>query len=190
MTGILDSLRSLVPKRALTINESFRLAELQAIKLLAALGVAAPPVPEQMLARLPQVEIMRIAPLPVSVSGGAKWVKGLWLIVVNAAEPPVRQRFSLAHEIKHVLDGKHASKLYPAIGTMSSHERTEQVCDVFAANLLMPKTWVRKAYANGPQDLRSLAKAFGVSMSAMNIRLQTLGLTPAPARCEIIERVA
>lgn len=190
MERIVKDLRDVLPKRPLAYHEAMRLAELQAVKLLAAWGMTKPPVTESVISALPRIEVERIAPLPASVSGGAKWVKGLWVIVLNAAEPLVRQRFSLAHEFKHVLDGTAAEFHYPAIGAMSNEARTEQICDYFAACLLMPKVWVRRAFVNGPQDLRTLARTFGVSVSAMNIRLQALGLIPKIPRCKIPQEAA
>lgn len=190
MLSLIHDLRSLVPKRPLTFNESFRLAELQAFKLLAVSGITTAPIPDALIANLPHIEVMRVSPLPASVSGGTKWIKGSWLIVLNAAEPLVRQRFSLMHEFKHVLDGKNADMHYPAVNGMTSADRAEQVCDFFAACLLMPKAWVRRAYVNGVQDPKSLARMFFVSTSAMSVRLQSLGLATRTSRHPIIERVA
>jgi Zn-dependent peptidase ImmA (M78 family) len=73
---------------------------------------------------------------------------------------------------------------------MTNEARTEQICDYFAATLLMPKVWVRRAFVNGPQDLHALARTFGVSMSAMNVRLQSLGLIPKTPRCNVIQEAA
>ncbi|HEX9776014.1 MAG TPA: ImmA/IrrE family metallo-endopeptidase [Actinomycetota bacterium] len=181
MNNLIADLRALVPSRPLTITESLRLAELQAVKLLAAAGVTKPPVPETVITALPRVSVRRVAPL--TISGGAKWIKGLWYIVLNGAEPLARQRFSIGHEFKHVLDAARTEQLYPAVAGMSTEDRAEAVCDFFAANLLMPKVLLRRAWVNKTQDLRALARMFGVSLSAMNVRLQSLGLTEPPARC-------
>ncbi len=48
----------------------------------------------------------------------------------------------------------------------------------------MPKVWVRRAWATERlQDLAKLARRFGVSQTAMRIRLLQLGLMEAPVRC-------
>jgi Zn-dependent peptidase ImmA (M78 family) len=59
---------------------------------------------------------------------------------------------------------------------MTSHERAETICDYFAACVLMPRAWVKKAWREGPQDIPSLARQFQVSRQAMQVRLQQVGL--------------
>jgi uncharacterized protein DUF955 len=162
-------------------GESMRVAELQAAKLLAALNVGEPPIPENVVASLPRIRVDRMSPIPVS--GSAHWAKGTWVIVLNGAEPLVRQRFSLAHEFKHVLDAPFDAFLYPETLGVTSHERAEQVADYFAACLLMPKIWMRRAWTSGVQRLPALARRFGVSQTAMQVRLLQMGLLDPPARC-------
>ncbi|MGH2554569.1 MAG: ImmA/IrrE family metallo-endopeptidase [Actinomycetota bacterium] len=138
-------------------------------------------MPENVIASFPRIQVDRLSPIPVS--GSAHWAKGRWVIVLNGAEPLVRQRFSLAHEFKHVLDAPFDKFLYPAAWGMTSHERAEQVADYFAACLLMNKVWMRRAWTSGIQRLPALARRFGVSQSAMSIRLLQMGLVDPPARC-------
>lgn len=184
MATLLASLRSIVPPRPLNRGEAMRVAELQAIKLLEALEVKEPPMPENVIASFPRIQVDRLSPIPVS--GSAHWAKGRWVIVLNGAEPLARQRFSLAHEFKHVLDTPFISFLYPNSRGMTAHERAEQVADYFAACLLMPKLWLRRTWTSGipgVQRLPSLARRFGVSQSAMQVRLLQMGLLDPPARC-------
>ena len=181
MTSVVAQLRALVPFRPLTHSEAMRVAELQTTRLLKLLEVAEPPMPEGVIATLPRIQVERSSPIPVS--GSAQWAKGLWHIVLNGAEPAVRQRFSLAHEFKHVLDAPFASFLYPEVPGMNSHERAERVAEYFAGCLLMPKLWVNRAWTSGVQRLPTLAKRFGVSQAAMQVRLLQIGLIDPPPRC-------
>jgi predicted transcriptional regulator len=182
MPSVIASVRSLVPNRSLTFEESLRIAERQAELLLKLAGVTEPPVPEGVVTVLPRIQVTRLSPIPVS--GSTHWTRGHWLIVLNGAEAAMRQRFSLLHEFKHVLDNPFIQRLYPATVGMSSHARGEQVCDYFAACVLMPKIWVRRAWATDRiQQLDQLAHRFGVSQAAMRVRLLQLGLMEAPARC-------
>ena len=110
--------------------------------------------------------------------------KGLWVIALNRNEPTVRQRFSLAHELKHVLDAPFGDVLYPGWWGLNSEDRAEQVANHFAACLLMPKAWVRRAYFNRRlTSLPRIAAYFEVSQAAMRYRLESLGLTQPAARC-------
>jgi Zn-dependent peptidase ImmA (M78 family) len=178
---VLTALRKLAPTRGLTIGEAMRLAELQAGRLLMLSGISAPPVPERIITSLPRIQVTRCSPL--SVSGSAQWSAGQWVITLNGAEPWTRQRFSLAHEFKHVIDHPFISWLYPSLPGFATPERTEQICDYFAACLLMPRPWLKQQYYSGEKNLRALARRFQVSHMAMHVRLQQIGLITPPRRC-------
>jgi Zn-dependent peptidase ImmA (M78 family) len=55
-------------------------------------------------------------------------------------------------------------------------QQIERICDHFAASLLMPRMWVKRAYGNRIQDIVALAGLFNVSEEAMHIRLKFLGI--------------
>jgi hypothetical protein len=187
--SVIADLRALCPHRPLTLTESLRIADLQANRLLAASAVTAPAVPESVITGLPRLTVDRVARIPVS--GSVSWSKGRWQIALNRHEAAVRQRFSLAHELKHVLDAPFGEVLYPAWRGLGSAERAEQVANHFAACLLMPKPWVRSAYFNqGLTDLRRLAYRFEVSQVAMRVRLESLGVVQAQVRCGYRETAA
>src|SRR5271163_555354 len=101
-SSTVTQLRALMPNRPLSVPESLRIAELQASRLLELSGVTSGPTPESVVASLPRLQVKRSSPLPVS--GYADWQSGQWVIVLNGAEGITRQRFSLFHEMKHVLD--------------------------------------------------------------------------------------
>lgn len=180
MASILTELRSLTPIRPLRFAEGLRIAELQAARLLAAAGVEDGPVPESVITDLPRIQVERLYPL--GVSGFSQWAKGRWLIVLNGGEVPTRQRFSLAHEFKHVLDSPYIAALYPADMGQSADDRAERICDHFAGCLLMPRPWVKRAWAQGMQDADRLAAHFDVSRPAMEVRLRQIGLTERRTR--------
>lgn len=183
MTPVITQLRDMMPIRPLSQAEALRMAELQTTKLLRLSGVGGGPVPESIITTLPRVQVERLYPSPVS--GAAQWSKGRWLILVNGNEPQGRQRFSLVHEFKHVLDNPFVSVIYPAWNGMSSHDRAEQVCDYFAGCVLMPRPWVKRAWVDGVQEVRRLAKLFDVSPTAMQVRLLQIGLLEPVARCQV-----
>jgi hypothetical protein len=179
--GVLASLRDLVPLHPLTPIEALRVAELQATRLLEASRIKSPPVPESVISGLPKIEVRRISPWPVS--GCTDWVKSTWVIVVNGAEPPVRQRFSLAHEFKHIVDHRFVEILYPPTATMASSRRAETVCDYFAGCLLVPSAWLLDAWTAGCRNFSQLARHFEVSQAAIYVRLQQIGLAVRQPRC-------
>jgi predicted transcriptional regulator len=182
MNSVIKQLRDLVPLRPLSTPDALRVADLQASRMLALLGVDGGPVPSSVIADLPRVQVELMTPAPVS--GATQWSRGRWLVVLNGAEPETRRRYTLAHEAKHILDSPFIGFLYPGTKDQSTRDRAEQVCDYFAACLLMPKAWIKSAYFNdGIQDLRTLARRFEVSSTAMQIRLQQLCITDTIPRC-------
>jgi hypothetical protein len=184
--GVLSTLRGVCPPRQLTHGEALRVAELQATKLLELSGITDGPVPESIITAVPKVQVRRMSPWPVS--GCTDWAKGTWVIVISGAEPETRQRFTLSHEFKHIIDYPFIDVLYPASLGMSAHQRAESVCDYFAGCLLVPRPWLKLAWTNKTQDLGKLARMFGVSQAAMQTRLLQVGLVDRPKRCDDVGR--
>lgn len=102
-------------------------------------------------------------------------------IYVNACDSEARQRFSCAHELGHYVL-RASGNAHDSFGYIDRRGPTasqgtdpqEIFANQFAAELLMPAHFVRKHAADlGPAGL---AVRFGVSIGAMKIRLDTLGL--------------
>jgi IrrE N-terminal-like domain len=171
--GVLAILRSVMPRRLLTTQEAELIAELQANRLLELAGLPQAPIPNELVTELPRIAVRLDPDLPVS--GCAQWVSGRWLLSINASEPWTRQRFSLVHELKHVLDHPFVNEVY------AGDEQAEHLADYFAACVLMPRRYVKRVWGERMQSLADLAQHFGVSERAMALRLQHLGLrSPVP----------
>lgn len=98
-------------------------------------------------------------------------------------KPPVRRRFTLAHEIGHHLLGHRinpGSRLFFFDTSRTGRTLMERACDRFAALLLMPEELVRRYHQelshNDEQRVRIMAERFGVSMWALRRRLNELEL--------------
>ena len=174
-------LRGLVPQRELTYHEALRIAELQANRLLELFAIRTDAVPDEIITDLPRIRIEREYWLPVS--GAAHWNGHYWIISLSGSEHRLRQRFSMMHEFKHVLDHTTKDFLYHDRPGSTAHEQAERVADYFAACLLMPKRVVKRLWCQGHQDLADLANRLRVSPAAVRYRLDQLGLTDRPARC-------
>jgi Zn-dependent peptidase ImmA (M78 family) len=181
---LLQELRAMVPQRRLTMGEAFVVAEHQAIRFLSIAHIADPPFPTMAITDLRFVKVAQRRPM--KSSGATKWIKPRWFVLLNATEPLVRQRFSLGHELKHILDHPFADTLYGDRTDPFVVKRVERVCDYFSACLLMPRTWMKRAFAGGIQDLTQLAEVFDVSESAMELRLRSVGLVEQVERCGTI----
>jgi Zn-dependent peptidase ImmA (M78 family) len=180
--SLLHELRQGLPGRPLTITEAYGLAERQALLLLKLSNITEAPVPSQVISGLPFVTVA--VRVPMGSSGATRWIKPHWVVLLNGLEPQARQRFSLAHEFKHILDHKTATdRPRPVPTNPVARRRVEQLCDFFAGCLLMPRPWVKAAYFSGIQDIGELAQHFEVSQQAMQVRLLQLGLVDPYARC-------
>jgi predicted transcriptional regulator len=178
---VITRLRDVVPHRPVGYHEALRLAEEQAQLLLELTETTHPAVPERIIAGLPRIEVRRMAPFPTS--GASHWSQGKWRVAINATEPATRQRFSLAHEFKHIIDHRDVKILYSALPAREREQMIERICDYFAGCLLMPRTWVQAGFANGTRHPMDLAQVFGVSPTAMGVRLNQIGLTRPGPRC-------
>lgn len=181
MTATLTALRDLVPLRALTRHEALGLAERQAMRLAGVgAGDTAGSVDEAVITGMARIHVERVIDLPDS--GQAEWVNGRWIVLLRADEPNVRQRFTLAHEFKHILDDRFMATIYAGVPEGQRDAWRELVCDYFAGCLLMPRPWIKRAWTSGIQDPRALARMFDVSAAAVRVRLHQLGLTGATRR--------
>jgi IrrE N-terminal-like domain len=185
---VITTLRNLLPARAMSWSEAHSIAERQATALLGLLHVDEPPVPQFVISSLPGILVDRRTGWPTS--GMSVQTAGQWRIVLKADEPRQRQRFSLAHEFKHVLDDPVIDRVDTHLTLRRRSVRRERLCNYFAACLLMPRAWVKRDWVSGMQRTRSLARRYYVSEDAMSTRLQELGLRPVldrripPARSE------
>lgn len=179
---MIKTLQRFVPKRRLLQHEALAIAEKQAQHLRRLLNVNQPAITNQKLDTIPGVIIEDVPNL--AVSGATRKVGDIWIILTNRDEADVRQRFTIAHEIKHILDDPAVNHLHKT----APHKQppgwlTEKICDYFAACLLMPRLWIKRAWTTGTQDEADLAQLFEVSTHAISIRLHQTGLTDKPKRC-------
>ena len=179
--SVLASLRSLIPHRNITDhNEFLRIAEHQAAKLLQLLDITSGPVPVEIIGELPKIHIEYV---DAPVSGASFWNGDQWIIQLNKQESWTRQRFTLAHEYKHIIDHNHADRLYTGTRWNSPQKQAEQAADHFAGCLLVPKPLLKRAFYSGMQHPADLADQFNVSEAVIRIRLTTTGLIDQTPRC-------
>lgn len=174
---VLASLRALAPGRPLSLDEALQLAERQANRLLELCGGASVPVPTSIVAGQPRITVEHDSLLPTeAASGCSDWdsQRRTWVISLNPTEPRRRQRFTVLHEYKHILD-------HPGPGILPTdypYQRSpaEIVADYFAGCALMPKRLLTAAYYDGIQQPADLAQLFDVSKEAIRVRLTQVGL--------------
>lgn len=140
------------------------------------------PVPIGRIAERLGLDVVSIT-LPSDISGLIRKVspdEDAYQIQVNNTDVPVRQRFTVAHEIAHFLlhrdqigtDGITDTILYRS----KLSDRTEAEANKLAAAMLLPwdkvNAWHSERYATPPsrENLDDIARAFRVSGLAVGFR--------------------
>lgn len=112
-------------------------------------------------------------------------------IRLNTRKPQTRQRFTLAHELGHwvlyhqprvteehrELDGIRDNRedFEVSLDSMRPHKVREREANIFAAELLMPASWL-KADWKKTKDMGQLTKKYQVSEQALWIRAEEVGI--------------
>lgn len=155
--------------------------------LLVQAKVKAPPIPVEKIAKLVGAK--------VTYNNFQNEISGLLLrreksVVIGVADEqsPTRQRFTIAHEIGHLLlhegeelhvDADFRVNLRSAASS-KANDVTEIEANAFAAELLMPISFLKKDVARLQIDMENseqidqLAEKYGVSAQAMTFRLLNL----------------
>lgn len=169
----LGALRALAPGRPLTFAEALSVAERQATRLVQCLGVGTEGIGEHHIAAMTRIRVCR-ADLPVS--GTSHWSGTEWIITLARGDSLARQRFTLLHEYKHIVDHGRQAHLYRGDRYRTAEIQAELAADYFAGCALVSKRQLKLAWGNGLQRTEDLADHFGVSPAAVQVRLAQTGL--------------
>ncbi|MBN1331366.1 ImmA/IrrE family metallo-endopeptidase [Candidatus Dojkabacteria bacterium] len=90
------------------------------------------------------------------------------LLVYKDSDPVVRKRFSVAHEIGHLVMGHDVKN---DIFNIDSTDPREIEANMFAAELLMPYDWVKQDMQKHSMNIDGLSRKYWVSKEAMGWRL-------------------
>jgi Zn-dependent peptidase ImmA (M78 family) len=149
------------------------------------------PVPVEELIRLQDIQVTS-SKLDEEVSGLSLVEGGVRIISVRSTDSKKRRRFTLAHELGHLLlhhdqsvNVFHGDAVYYRDRLSSQGDSWREIeANHFAACLLMPeelllkalKAKVPKGGAIRDETIEELATDFDVSVQAMSIRLANLGM--------------
>jgi len=159
-------------------------------ELLESQGVRSPPVPVEKIAKAIGVQL-RFSPLDEELSGMVFIKEGTPIIGVNSLHHPNRQRFTIAHELGHIVmhrnllsDEVHVDKQFRVLmrdaAAASGTDTIEIEANKFAAELLLPAFLIDQILTTNTFDiddqepLDKLAKKFRVSKQMLEYRLRAL----------------
>lgn len=174
--SVLGNLRALSAAQGrITFPEALRMAERQANWLLGLYGLNSGPVPTEAISDLPKISVEYTNAL---VWGASFWNanRQVWVIHLSNAEPPAHNRFTLAHEFKHIVDHGRQTLLYRGTRQSDPAAQAEQAADYFAGCLLVPRKFLKSAWEEGIQTTGELAEIFQVSEYTIGNRLRQTGL--------------
>ncbi len=157
-------------------------------QLLAESGIKEAPVPVTRIAKACGARISHDS-LDGDLSGFLYLKNKQALIGVNTHHAPVRQNFTIAHELGHFLLHNQEEQIHVDHGfrgfrrnTLSAEgtDANEREANFFAASLLMPEEFLEKDIDDevdlfDDDFLYNLARKYGVSTQALVNRLKNLG---------------
>jgi len=156
-------------------------------ELLQKYRVRGPAVPVENIAHEEGASIV-IRQFNNEISGLLLRQNGFSIIAVEKKQPPTRRRFTIAHELGHMMlhEGKEvrvdtAFRVNLRSPESSTAEDVEEIeSNAFAASLLMPESFLKNDLSGFVFDIddeahiQSLAKRYQVSTQAMTLRLVNL----------------
>jgi hypothetical protein len=126
----------------------------------------------EMLAQQLGVSHVSLEPLPFD--GGVYEDNGRRIIKINSLAPAIRQTFTLAHELGHLILERSVRGTF----SCSGDNALEHACNRVAGELLMPATqtmeMARKVGVQSPEKLGPIANHFRVSLQTAAQRLYDL----------------
>jgi Zn-dependent peptidase ImmA (M78 family) len=161
-----------------------------ALSLIREAKVSKAPVPVWEIARARGARIVPDS-LDGDLSGFLYRDSSQTVIGVNTQHAPVRQNFTVAHELAHLIlhdqEQLHVDRAFPTVRLRDDKssqgiDDAEKEANLFAAELLMPEQFLKKDLAGrstldlyDENYIPQLAQTYGVSVQAFIFRLQYLG---------------
>jgi len=157
------------------LGRVFQLVELLARKYLKMGKIRCTPVPTGLVALADEQHTIETRLLPLKAHHGAIWyLREGWVIQLKGDDTSASKRFTLFHEVFHILAHCQTTPVFRKRGTIQG-SFNELLADYFAACILMPREWVKEKWAE-VKNLDRMAEIFDVPKPAMCIRLRQLGL--------------
>ena len=165
-------------------------ARSRAAQVLEENGIVKAPVPVERIAKRLGASV-RFSPFDDSLSGMITIKDGVPIIGINALHHPNRQRFSIAHELGHLVlhrefitNNVHVDKSFALNRderSATGEDKLEIDANAFASELLIPREWLKREIAShvdleDDRALTNLAKHFKVSKVALQNRLLNLAM--------------
>ncbi len=172
--SILDSSEQRFPK-CIIRGKIFNLVAKLAFKYLNERWNKSIPVPSNLVLESCDNIPIEVRHVPLRVHHGAIWrLDDCWLIHLNSKDSSARQRYTLYHEIFHIMAHCQGTPVFKKARVEEVYFN-EVLADHFASNILLPPEAVKAKWAD-TKDVSHMAVIFDVPKPIMFMALQNRGL--------------
>lgn len=167
---LLHDLRALIPGEELTLASLFSLLDRLAMAIRLDAGIFTDDLPDSVAA---QVCRLRLEETDLPVAGFSYWDSEAraWAVARNPSDSVESRRFTLWHEIGHILWRGNEARLFANLSAVEASHLAEYAAEYFAGEVLMPRRLVEHAFHDGINTPSELADRFRVSPLAMRWKL-------------------
>ncbi len=135
------------------------------------------PVDADIIKKLRLDQSVEVRLVPLKSAHGAVWrlQKDGWVVHLNSKDSSARRRFTLFHELFHILAHCNASPVFKKSPFQREGAFNELLADYFSALMIVPKDQLVKKWAE-MKDIREIAASFDVPETVMYCGLKHLKL--------------
>ncbi|MBM3142850.1 MAG: ImmA/IrrE family metallo-endopeptidase [Chloroflexi bacterium] len=153
----------------------FKLVECLAQSYLQIGGISCPPVSTSLAMLADELDSIEVRLVPLKMNHGGLWrLEGKWVVQLNSNDNPTRRRYTLFHEVFHILAHLRTTPVFSKVGCEGG-SFNESLADYFAACVLAPPHWVKKEWTKF-KDIAQMAAHFDVPYVVMFVMLKRMGL--------------
>jgi Zn-dependent peptidase ImmA (M78 family) len=140
------------------------------------IGIHELPVPIDSISKVCLNQPVEVRLVPLKSAHGAVWrLKDGWVIHLNSKDSFARRRFTLYHELFHILAHCNAGPVFKKSPSRREGVFNELLADHFSAIIIMPEEMILKKWAE-VKDLRKMAAIFDVPETVAYCGLKYLRL--------------
>lgn len=149
-----------------------KLAKKQADKI----GLKEVPVPIDITNNVWFGQPVEVRLVPLKSIHGAIWkLKDGWVVHLNQKDSSARRRFTLFHEVFHILAHCNANPVFKKAPTQTEGDFNEMLADHFSEVMIMPEEMLHKKWAE-VKDIRKMAAIFDIPEPVVYCGLIYFGL--------------
>jgi hypothetical protein len=140
----------------------FQLVRRLANKYQEEAGITRPPIPTDLITHDYDNIPIEVRKVSLKAYHGAIWrLSDCWMVHLSSNDTSARQRFTLYHEIFHILAHHEGTPVFKKTASSRDGSFNEFLADHFAGVILLPGNWVKKMWTE-VKDLSQMAAIFNV----------------------------